>query len=195
MVLSFFVFKIRVWILNKWAVILKQGLLEESGVSWCLLSHPQLQPYLFGCPSALCYFLSSIVYHLGYTCVPLKAQEAMFSHFAVNVQSLFGACLMCARAFPYYSPSADLTSCFSDGKAPSDMHLLNIMYTHCSKSNFCEQNVILWTHWYTVRRACTLVSIDWSNSNSHSPTSLVPSKANLHLGTRLLHIQRISCFS
>ena len=40
-------------------------------------------------------------------------QEAMFSHVAVNVQSFSGACLMCARAFPYYSPSVDLTSCFT----------------------------------------------------------------------------------
>lgn len=145
--LSLSVSKIQVWILNNWAIILKQGLLQENRVSQHLLSHSQLQPYSFISPSALGCFLSSVVYCLGCTWALLNTQEAMFSHFAVNVQSFFSACLMCARAFAYYSPPVDLTSCLTYGKAPSDMHLHNIMYAHCSKSNFYEQNDVLWTHW------------------------------------------------
>lgn len=120
------VFKVQLWISNQWTQISKQGLLQESRVSRCLLSHSQLQSYSFGCPSALCLFLSAVVYCLGSTCAPLNTQEAMFSHFPVNMQSFFGACLIRARALTHYSPANDLISCFTYGKPPSDMHLHNI---------------------------------------------------------------------
>lgn len=169
---------------------MKQALLWESRVSWCLLSHLKLQPYSLGCPLVLCYFLSSVVYCLGCTCTLFNTQEAMFSHFAVNMQSFFNAWMICSRALTHYSPAVNLTSCFTYAKAPSDMHRHSITYTHCSKSNFYEQNDILWTHWHPGRRMYNLVFVDWSHPSSHPAASLAPSKANLHHCTGLIHIQR-----
>lgn len=177
-------------------MITKQALPQESRVSRCLWSHFKLQPYSLGCPLVLCYSLRLVVYCLGCTCALFNTQEEMFSHFPVNMQSFFSAWMMCARALTHYSPAVDLTSCFTYSKPPSDMDHHNITYTHCSKSNFYEQNDILWTHWHRGRRTCNFVFCDWSNLSSHSPASLVPSKGNLHHWHRTyIYLERVYSFS
>ena len=87
--------------------------------------------------------LRLVVYCLGCGRALFNTQEAMFSHFPVNMQSFFSAWMMCVRALTHYSPAVDLTSCFTYSKPPSDMDRHSVMYTHCSKSNFYEQNDVL----------------------------------------------------
>lgn len=82
---------------------MKQALPQESRVSRCLWSHFKLQPHLLGCPLVLCCFLRSAVFCLGCTCALFNTQEAMFSHFPVNMQSFFSAWVMCERALTHYS--------------------------------------------------------------------------------------------
>lgn len=161
---------------------MKRGLPQDGGVSWSLWSHLQLQPYSLGCSSALCYFLSSVVYCFGYTCAFLNTQKATFSCSPVNMQYFFGACVI--EAGVLLSPSALLQLIFHLASLMPTLHLTCVVITPripiVAKAIFYEQNDFLWTHWYTVRRTYNLVSVDWSNPNSHSLASVVPSKANLH---------------